>query len=94
MIVGQTISLNIQMSLAIQQTSVTVTAENPLIETEKTEQSQAIAENLVANLPTNSRRWQDFVLLTPGVTTGWHLRVDLLPRSFRSLQQQFGRWRQ
>jgi len=67
--VGQTITVDMPMTLATQVASVTVTAETPLIETEKTEQSQSISENLVGNLPTGSRRWQDFVLLTPGVTT-------------------------
>ena len=69
LIVGQTITLDFKMSLQTQQGTVTVTSEAPLIETEKTDQSEAISDTLVAGLPTNSRRWQDFVLLTPGVTT-------------------------
>src|SRR5260221_11735046 len=31
--------------------------------------SQVVDENLVQNLPINGRRWTDFVLLTPGVST-------------------------
>jgi hypothetical protein len=69
LIVGQTLTIDVQMPLQSQQGTVTVTAATPLIETEKTEQSQAVTEDLVSDLPTNSRRWQDFVLLTPGVTT-------------------------
>src|SRR5207253_1636919 len=46
-----------------------VTTEIPLLETEKTEQTQNVTEALVSNLPISSRRWEQFVLLTPGVTT-------------------------
>jgi outer membrane receptor protein involved in Fe transport len=66
--VGQTVGLDFQMPVAAQQSLVTVTTEAPLIETEKTEQSQNISEDLVSNLPTGSRRWEQFVLLTPGIT--------------------------
>src|ERR1700683_4325597 len=69
LLVAQTLTVDIKMSLKTQEGTVTVTSELPLIETDKTEQSRAITENLVANLPTNGRRWEDFVLLTPGVTT-------------------------
>ena len=84
--VGQTITVDMPMTLASQVASVTVTAETPLIETEKTEQSQSISENLVGNLPTGSRRWQDFVLLTPGRHHGRHLWLDFLPRNLRLVQ--------
>ena len=67
--VGQTVRIDIQMPIAGQQSLVTVTAETPLLETEKTAQSQNVTENLVSNLPISSRRWEQFVLLTPGVTT-------------------------
>ena len=66
--VGSTVRIDVEMPVASQQSLVTVTTEAPLIETEKTEQSQNINENLVTNLPTSSRRWEQFVLLTPGVT--------------------------
>jgi hypothetical protein len=67
--VGGTVRIDIQMPVATQQTQVTVTTEAPLIETEKTEASQVIGEGLVADLPTASRRWEQFALLTPGVVT-------------------------
>src|ERR1700722_6909995 len=67
--VGQTLGIDLQMPVASQQSLVTVTTEVPLIETEKTEQSQNISEDLVSNLPVGSRRWEQFVFLTPGVAT-------------------------
>src|SRR5260370_3678146 len=69
LLLGQTLTLDFQMPLQTQQALVTVTAETPLIETSKSEQSQHVSEDLVANLPLASRRWEEFVLLTPGVTT-------------------------
>jgi hypothetical protein len=66
--VGQTIRIDMPMTVASQQSLVTVTTEAPLVETEKTEQSQNVSETLVSDLPISSRRWEQFVLLTPGVS--------------------------
>ena len=67
--VGQTLTINLQLPVQTTQETVTVTAESPVVDTEKTEQSQVVDQNLVSNLPTLGRRWDNFVLLTPGVTT-------------------------
>jgi hypothetical protein len=67
--VGQTLSVDFPMQLQSGQETVTVTGESPLIDPEKTEQSQEVSETLVQNLPIVGRRWDNFVLLTPGVTT-------------------------
>jgi len=64
--VGQTVRIDIEMPVAAQQSLVTVTTEAPILETEKTEQSQNVSENLVSTLPVGSRRWEQFALLTPG----------------------------
>jgi hypothetical protein len=69
LLVGQTLAVDLQLPLQTQQEVITVTAETPLVEAEKTEESQNVSENLVANLPLASRRWEEFVLLTPGITT-------------------------
>src|SRR6202790_3712035 len=67
--VGQTLRVDIEMPVASQQALATVTTEAPLVETEKTEQSQTVSENMVSNLPISSRRWEQFVLPTPGLPT-------------------------
>jgi hypothetical protein len=67
--VGQTLSIDFSMPVQTTQEQVTVTAQEPLIDTEKTEQSQVVSRTLVENLPLIGRRWDNFVLLTPGVTT-------------------------
>ncbi len=67
--VGQTLQVNLQLPVQSTQETVTVTGEAAVVDTEKTEQSQVVDENLVENLPIVGRRWDNFVLLTPGVTT-------------------------
>ena len=67
--VGQTLGIDFQLPLQSTQEAVTVTADAPVVDTEKTEQSQVIDAELVSNLPIVGRRWDNFVLLTPGVTT-------------------------
>ncbi|HTR48995.1 MAG TPA: TonB-dependent receptor [Verrucomicrobiae bacterium] len=67
--VGQIITIDIQLPLQAQQATVTVTTEAPILDTEKTEHSQVVTEGLVDGLPMATRRWENFVLLTPAVTT-------------------------
>ena len=42
-------------------------ASLPLIDTDKTEVSQTVDQQLISNLPVNGRRWDNFVLATPNV---------------------------
>jgi hypothetical protein len=67
--VGQTLTIDVQLPVEGSTTTVEVTAEVPLLEPEKVESSEVVSQNLVENLPINGRRWTDFVLLTPGVST-------------------------
>src|SRR6202042_3901377 len=46
---------------------VTVSSETPILDTEKTEVSQTVGQQLISNLPVNGRNWSNFVLLTPNV---------------------------
>ena len=66
--VGGDVSLRFALVLSSVKTAVTVTEEAPLIETTRTQQSDVVNENYIANLPTNGRNFIDFVLTTPGVT--------------------------
>ncbi len=67
--VGQTLTVDVQLPVQAQAETVTVTEEAPVLETEKTEQSQTVSQDLVSGLPLVARRWENFVLLTPAVTT-------------------------
>jgi len=67
--VGATETVPITLKVAAVSEEVTVSGQAPLLETEKTEVSETLSHNLVSNLPINGRRWENFVLLTPSVTT-------------------------
>jgi outer membrane receptor protein involved in Fe transport len=67
--VGQILTIDLGLSLQSTQEELAVTAEAPVVDTEKTEVSQVVSQNMVENLPLVGRRWDNFVLLTPGVTT-------------------------
>lgn len=66
--IGQTLVVDLQLKVAGGEETVVVTAETPLIETTRAQQSSTVGERAVANLPTNGRNFIDFVLTTPGVT--------------------------
>ncbi|HEX7157558.1 MAG TPA: TonB-dependent receptor [Edaphobacter sp.] len=65
--VGQTLTIDAALPAATVATDVLVTTEEPLIDTQRTEQSQTVSQAYIANLPVNGRRWDNFVLLTPNV---------------------------
>ena len=67
--VGRSLTLDFALTVQSSAETVTVSAETPILDTEKTEVSQVVSENAVKNLPINGRRWDAFVLLTPNVTT-------------------------
>lgn len=66
--VGQTIAVDMQLSVQASTQSVTVIAESAIVETEKSDVSNLVTEAQVENLPLNGRRWDNLVLLTPGVS--------------------------
>ncbi len=63
-------TIELAMRVASLTESVTVTGEAPLIETTKTQQAVTINQTEVEGLPTNSRNFLDFALLSPGVVRG------------------------
>ena len=67
--VGQVATLNVTLKVATIGEVVTVTTEAPPVETTRTEISQVIDTQQIADLPTANRRFTDFALLTPGVAT-------------------------
>ena len=66
--VGDTVALNAGMEIGSISSEVTVTAEAPAIETERTQQATTIDTRRIQTLPINRRNYLDFALLAPGVT--------------------------
>ena len=69
LMVGQNITIPVQLTVAQQAESVTVSAEVPLIEETKSGVSTAVENTQIQNLPINGRRVDQFALLTPGAVT-------------------------
>jgi len=69
LLVGQTITLNLQMSPSTLQETVTVTGEAPLIQTQSSELGGNIDPRQVADLPSAGRNWMSLALLAPGNRT-------------------------
>ncbi len=65
--VGQTLSLHVQLEVGAVTTEVTVLAEAPVVETERTQQATTLNQQRIQNLPINRRNYLDFALLAPGV---------------------------
>ena len=66
--VGQTITVDFRLSVQATKEILTVTAEAPLLEPEKTDVSSVISQSVTENVPMANRRWNDFALLTPATT--------------------------
>lgn len=64
--VGRTTNLDVQLGVAGQIETVQVRAETPIINTQQADFSTNIDQTSIANLPTNTRRWSTFALMTPG----------------------------
>jgi Carboxypeptidase regulatory-like domain len=65
--VGTVARINLELQVAGLAEVVTVTEEAPITYPEKVGVNDSISEREIANLPINGRRWDNFVLLTPGV---------------------------
>ena len=66
--VGQNVNLVAPLSVAGTATVVQVEGAQPLVDDTKTDVSQVIDTQQIDELPVNGRRYDNFVLLTPGVT--------------------------
>lgn len=69
LIVGQNLTLTVELSVSQQVDMVTVTESTPLVDQSKMGVSQAVEQGQILNLPINGRRVDQFALLTPGATT-------------------------
>ena len=67
--VGQTLTIDFQLPIQARKETITVTSDAPVVDQEKRDVSQVISAGLIENLPLVGRRWDNFVLLTPAVTT-------------------------
>ena len=74
--VGQTSSVNFPMKVSQVSEQVEVTAEAPVVETERGGQSNVVNEQAIRDLPMNRRDYLTFTLLEPAVADSTRLAAD------------------
>jgi hypothetical protein len=74
--VGQTVDQNFHLKVSQVSESVEVTTEVPVVETERTSQSDVINQAYIADLPINRRDYLTYTLLAPGVSDSTRLASD------------------
>jgi hypothetical protein len=95
--VGDSVLLRTEMAVGALATEVTIVAETPVVEPDRTQQSNTIESVRIANLPINRRNYLDFALLAPGVVEtndlvdGTDYRVVQTPQSGLSFGGSNGR---
>lgn len=95
--VGDTVTLPVSLTLGALATEVSVTADTPVVEVERTQQANTVQSQQIRNLPVNRRNYLDLALLTPGVTEtttlvdGTDYRVVQAPQSGLSFGGSNGR---
>ena len=67
--VGQSLTIDFVLPIQATTETVTVTGQPSVVDTEKTDLSQVVSQTQKDNLPSAGRRWENFALLTPNVTT-------------------------
>ncbi|MGH9779453.1 MAG: carboxypeptidase-like regulatory domain-containing protein, partial [Candidatus Acidiferrales bacterium] len=67
-VVGSTATADLTLQVGAATETVTVTESAPVIDTEKTDVTSTVSEEVVANVPVIGRRFDNYVLLTPGVS--------------------------
>ncbi len=95
--VGEAVNLRTALEVGAITTEITIAADAPAIETERTQQATTIESGRIENLPINRRNYLGFALLAPGVVEtndmvdGTDLRVVQTPHSGLSFGGSNGR---
>ena len=95
--VGQILVLDLQLKLAGLSSTVEVSAETPVVETQRGSQANTLTQDYIVDLPIDRRDYLTFTLLLPGVSDSTRLaddqdfRVKQTPQSGLSFYGSNGR---
>ena len=95
--VGATVILDFHLNVATTAQTVEVTAETPVVETERGSQANIVTQAYITNLPIDRRDYLTFTLLEPGVSNSTRItddqdfRVKQTPQSGLSFYGSNGR---
>src|SRR5262249_9668440 len=79
--VGSIVDVDFRMEVAGTSAEVLIQADSPILEIEKTQQSDTITEEQIDNLPINQRNFLGYSMLTTGVTDSAGLNTFSLPQA-------------
>ena len=79
--VGATVDMDLRLEIAGASAEVLVQADSPILEIEKTQQSDTITAERIDNLPINQRNFLGYSMLTSGVTDSAGLNTFSLPQA-------------
>jgi hypothetical protein len=74
--IGQTTTVDFKMKLSKVSEQVEVTAEAPVVETDKAHQAEVISQQYIQDLPINRRDYLTFTLLAPAVSDSTRMASD------------------
>ncbi len=74
--VGETAAVDFRLKVATSGQAIEVTAEAPVVDTQRGSQANTISESYIANLPIDRRDYLTFTLLLPGVANSTRLAND------------------
>ncbi len=66
--VGRTLTVDFAMAVQTSTETISVTADTPIVDTDKTDVSQMVSAAVIEELPLAGRRWETFALNTANVT--------------------------
>jgi hypothetical protein len=66
---GGALDVPVTLGIAGAREQITVTADAPIVDTQKTAVSSVVSQQQIESLPTNGRNFISFSIITPGVTT-------------------------
>src|SRR5229473_4432770 len=95
--IGQTVTLDFQLTVSQVATTIEVTDEPPVVETQRASQSDTVPERYIDDLPVGRRDYLTFTLLMPGVSNSNTIadnadfRVKQTPQSGLSFYGSNGR---
>src|SRR6266849_7143763 len=95
--IGQTVTLDFQLTVSQVATTIEVTDEPPVVETQRASQSDTVPEQYIDDLPVGRRDYLTFTLLMPGVSNSNTIadnadfRVKQTPQSGLSFYGSNGR---
>jgi hypothetical protein len=81
--VGGSIDVNVSMTVATLQETVTVSGEAPLVESKKTDMSSVVSQETLESLPSRSRQFLDYTLLMPATSENTRTSAARAPRNRR-----------